>query len=190
MFIAGAAIQWLRDGLGLLAKASESEALARQVSDSGGVVLIPAFAGLGAPYWRSDVRGALLGLTRGTTRAHVARAALESLAFQSRDLVEAMAQDAGTRVKALQVDGGAVANDLLMQWQADLLGVPVRRPRVIESTALGAGLLAGLATGFWKSHRELDAARKVEREFQPRPDKAWREAEYARWKRAVATLLG
>ena len=189
VFVAGAAIQWLRDGLGLFARAADSEALAASVSDSGGVVMIPAFAGLGAPYWRADVRGALLGLTRGTTRAHVARAALESLAFQSRDLVEAMARDAGARVKALQVDGGAVANDLLMQWQADLLGVPVRRPRVIETTALGAGLLAGLATGFWRSHRELAAARTLEREFRPRQPRAWREREYARWKRAVATLL-
>lgn len=190
VFIAGAAIQWLRDGLGLFPRAADSEALARSVPDSGGVVMIPAFAGLGAPYWRADVRGALLGLTRGTTRAHVARAALESLAFQSRDLVEAMASDAGARVTALQVDGGAVANDLLMQWQADVLGIPVRRPRVIETTALGAGLLAGLATGFWSSHRELDSARAIEREFRPKETRAWREREYARWKQAVATLLG
>ncbi|MBI5167990.1 MAG: glycerol kinase GlpK [Candidatus Eisenbacteria bacterium] len=190
VFIAGAAIQWLRDGLGLFPRAADSEALARSVPDSGGVVMIPAFAGLGAPYWRADVRGALLGLTRGTTRAHVARAALESLAFQSRDLVEAMASDAGARVTALQVDGGAVANDLLMQWQTDVLGIPVRRPRVIETTALGAGLLAGLATGFWSSHRELDSARTIEREFRPKESRAWREREYARWKQAVATLLG
>lgn len=190
VFVAGAAIQWLRDGLGLLANAGESEGLAASVPDSGGVVLVPAFAGLGAPHWRSDVRGALLGLTRGTTRAHVVRAALESLAFQSRDLVEAMARDAGARVRALQVDGGVVANDWLMQYQADLLGVPVRRPRVIETTALGAGLLAGLATGFWKSHRELDHARRLEREFRPRRDARWRAGEVARWDRALATLLG
>ena len=189
VFVAGAALQWLRDGLGLLARASESEALARSVPDSGGVVMVPAFAGLGAPYWRPDVRGALLGLTRGTTRAHVVRAALESLAFQSRDLVEAMARDAGSRVRALQVDGGAVANDWLMQYQADVLGVPVRRPRVIETTALGAGLLAGLATGFWGSQRELDGARKLQREFRPRRDARWRAAEYARWTDAVGTLL-
>jgi len=190
VFVAGAAIQWLRDGLGLFARAAESETLARSVPDSGGVVLVPAFTGLGAPYWRADVRGALFGLTRGTTRAHVARAALESLAFQSRDLVEAMARDSGARVKALQVDGGAVANDLLMQYQADLLGVPVRRPRVIETTALGAGLLAGLAIGTWSSHRELDAARRIEREFRPKRDAAWRKREVARWRGAVATLLG
>ena len=190
VFVAGAAIQWLRDGLGILANASESEALARSVPDAGGVVLVPAFAGLGAPYWRADVRGALLGLTRGSTRAHVVRATLESLAFQSRDLVEAMARDAGARVKALQVDGGAVANDWLMQYQADLLGVPVRRPRVIETTALGAGLLAGLGAGVWRSPRELDSARTLEREFRPRRDARWRAMEWARWQGAMATLLG
>jgi glycerol kinase len=190
VFVGGAAIQWLRDGLGLLARAAESEAMARSVPDSGGVVLVPAFAGLGAPYWRADVRGALFGLTRGSTRAHVVRAALESLAFQSRDLAEAMAKDAGAHLRALQVDGGAVANDWLMQYQADLLGVPVRRPRVIETTALGAGLLAGLGSGFWRSPRELAAARSLEREFVPKRPAAWRAAEWARWRGAVGTLLG
>jgi glycerol kinase len=190
VFIAGAAIQWLRDGLGLVKRAAESEAMARAVEDTGGVVLVPALVGLGAPYWRPDVRGALFGITRGTTRAHVVRAALESLAFQSRDLVEAMARDAHRRVTRLRVDGGAAANDFLMQYQADLLGVPVERPRVVETTALGAGLLAGLGVGFWSSHRELDRARRVERVFRPRRPRAWREAEYARWKRAVAALLG
>ncbi len=189
VFIGGAAVQWLRDGLGLVAKASETEAIARSVPDSGGVVLVPAFAGLGAPYWRSDIRGALLGLTRGTTRAHVVRATLESMAFQSRDLVEAMARDAGARVRTLQVDGGAVANNWLMQYQADLLGIPVRRPRVIETTALGAGLLAGLGARLWRGHRELDAARRLEREFRPSRDSAWREREYGRWQAAVRTLL-
>ncbi len=190
VFIAGAAIQWLRDGLGLIARASETEALAKSVPDSAGVVLVPAFAGLGAPYWRADVRGALVGLTRGAGRAHVARAALESLAFQSRDLVEAMARDAGARVKALQVDGGAVANDWLMQYQADLLGVPVRRPRVIETTALGAGLLAGLGAGVWKNASELDHVRGLEREFRPARNAAWRRSEYARWQAAVRMVLG
>jgi glycerol kinase len=189
VFIAGAAIQWLRDGLGLMKGAPESEAMARSVEDAGGVVMVPAFVGLGAPYWRSDVRGGLLGLTRGTTRAHVVRAALESLAFQSRDLVEAMARDARRRVTRLRVDGGAAANDFLMQYQADLLGVPVERPRVVETTALGAGLLAGLGVGFWSSHREADRARQVERVFEPERPRAWREAEYARWKRAVGILL-
>ncbi len=189
VFIGGAAVQWLRDGLGLVKAASETEAIAQSVPDSGGVVLVPAFAGLGAPYWRSDVRGALLGLTRGTTSAHVVRATLESMAFQSRDLVEAMAQDAGARVRALQVDGGAVSNDWLMQYQADLLGVPVRRPRVIETTALGAGLLAGLGAGVWRAQRQLDAARRIEREFRPRRDATWRKREYGRWQTAVRTLL-
>jgi len=190
VFIAGAALQWLRDGLQILKRASDSEAMAKRVADSGGVVMVPAFVGLGAPYWRADVRGALLGLTRGTTREHVARAALESLAFQSRDLVEAMAKDAGRRVRTLKVDGGAAANDWLMQYQADVLGVPVERPQVIETTALGAGLLAGLGVGFWNSHRDLDRARKIEHRFKPRKARSWREAEYTRWKAAVTTLLG
>jgi len=190
VFIAGAAIQWLRDGLGLLQRAAESEAMARSVEDAGGVVMVPAFVGLGAPYWRPDARGALLGITRGTTRAHVVRAALESLAFQSRDLVEAMARDAHRRVTRLRVDGGAAANDFLMQYQADVLGIPVERPRVVETTALGAGLLAGLGVGFWSSHRDLDRVRQVERVFKPQRPRAWREAEYARWNRAVGMLLG
>ena len=190
VFVGGAAVQWLRDGLGLIANAAETETVARSVEDAGGVVLVPAFAGLGAPYWRADVRGALFGLTRGSTRAHVVRAALESMAFQSRDLAEAMQKDAGARLKALQVDGGAVANDWLMQYQADLLGVPVRRPRVIETTALGAGLLAGLGSGFWRSPRELMTARALDREFVPKRPAAWRAAEWARWRSAVSTLLG
>jgi glycerol kinase len=189
VFVAGAALQWLRDGLGLLARAADSEAMAKRVADSGGVVLVPAFVGLGAPYWRADVRGALLGLTRGTTKDHVARATLESLAFQSRDLVEAMARDAGGRVRSLRVDGGASANDWLMQYQADLLGIRVERPKVIETTALGAGLLAGLGVGLW-SPRDLKRVRKLERVFRPKKSKAWREAEYARWKAAVRVLLG
>jgi glycerol kinase len=190
VFVAGAAIQWLRDGLGILKSAAESEALAASVPDAGGVVLVPAFVGLGAPWWRPDVRGALFGLTRGTTRAHLARAALESLAFQSRDLVAAMERDARRRVRALRVDGGAAANDLLMQYQADLLGVPVERPRVLETTALGAALLAGLGTGFWESPRELERARQIERVFRPQRGRAWRAGEIARWRDAVTTLLG
>jgi glycerol kinase len=189
VFVAGAAVQWLRDGLRIIDRAADTERLARSVPDSGGVVLVPAFAGLGAPYWRADVRGALVGLTRGSTRAHIARATLESLAFQSRDLVEAMARDAGARVKALQVDGGAVANDWLMQYQSDLLGIPVRRPRIIETTALGAGLLAGLGAGVWRSPRELAGARALEREFRPRRDAKWRAAEWSRWRSAVEMLL-
>jgi glycerol kinase len=193
VFVAGAAIQWLRDGLGILLSAADSETLAALVPDSGGAVVVPAFAGLGAPYWRPEARGAILGLTRGTTRAHLARATLESLAFQSRDLIEAMGRDAraagATRLRALRVDGGATANDLLMQYQADLLGMPVLRPRVTETTALGAALLAGLATGFWSGPGELDRARAVERRFEPRRPKAWRESEYARWRAAVKAVL-
>ena len=204
VFIAGAAIQWLRDGLGILSRAAESEALAASVPDSGGVVMVPAFAGLGAPYWRPSARGALLGLTRGATRAHIARAALEAIAFQTRDLIEAVTRDlAGPaarlatrprrrrtpRLRALRVDGGAAANSLLMQIQSDLLDLPVERPRVIETTALGAALLAGLATGFWSSQSDLARSRAVERTFEPRQPRRWREAEYARWKAAVKAVL-
>jgi glycerol kinase len=159
------------------------------VPDSGGVVLVPAFVGLGAPYWRPEVRGALFGLTRGTTRAHVTRAALESLALQTRDVVLAMANDAGRRVRVLRVDGGASANDLLMQYQADVLGIPVERPRVIETTALGAALLAGLAVGLWASPSELERARRIEHRFTPKKPAAWRNREHARWRDAVARLL-
>ena len=195
VFMAGAAIQWLRDGLRLLKTAAASEAMAKSVPDAGGVVMVPAFVGLGAPYWRPDVRGALLGLTRGTTREHIVRATLESLAFQSRDLVTAMQADVGrrairSRMRVLRVDGGAAANDFLMQYQADLLGMRVERPKVIETTALGAAMLAGLATGFWKSHRDLDRARRIERVFRPQRTRKWREAEYAQWQDAVRTLIG
>jgi glycerol kinase len=189
VFIAGAAIQWLRDGLRILENAAASAPLAESVEDSGGVVLVPAFVGLGAPYWRPEVRGAILGLTRGVTRAHLTRAALESLAFQTRDVFDAMARDAGKRVTVLRVDGGAAANDFLMQYQADLLGVAVERPKVVETTALGAGLLAGLAVGVWRSPSELARIRAVDRVFKPKRSRAWRAAEYARWKQAVRTLL-
>jgi glycerol kinase len=189
VFIAGAVIQWLRDGLGIIARAAETEALARSVDDTGGVVLVPAFVGLGAPYWRPDVRGAIFGLTRGTTRAHLARAALESLALQTGELVAAMERDAHRKARTLRVDGGATANDFLMQYQADLLGVPVLRPAVIETTALGAGLLAGLAVGFWRSRRDADRARRIERVFKPKRTAAWRRAERARWSEAVGRLV-
>lgn len=190
VFVAGAAVQWLRDGLRIVEKAADTEAMAERVPDSGGVVVIPAFVGLGAPHWRSDVRGAIFGLTRGTTLDHVARATLESMAFQSADLVAAMERDAKRRAKLLRVDGGAAANDWLMQYQADVLGIPVERPKVIETTAFGAGLLAGLGVGLWKSHRDLERAIHIERTFEPKRPRAWREAERARWDAAMRTLLG
>jgi glycerol kinase len=188
VFIAGAAIQWLRDGLGLLRKAAESERLARSVGSSLGVYLVPAFVGLGAPYWDPDARGALLGLTRGVTRGHVVRAALEALAFQTRDVVEAMAGDAGDAISTLRVDGGAAANGFLMQFQADLLGVPVERPRVVETTAMGAAFLAGLGTGFWRSQADLARARRIDRRFRPRMSAESRDALYRGWQAAVARV--
>ena len=188
VFIAGAAIQWLRDGLGLIRKAAESERLARSVDSTLGVYLVPAFVGLGAPHWDAEARGALLGLTRGVTRAHVVRAALESLAFQTRDVVEAMAADAGEPLRALRVDGGAAANGFLMQFQADMLGVPVDRPRVVETTAMGAAFLAGLATGFWDSQADLARARRLDRRFRPRMKPDARDALYRGWREAVARV--
>jgi glycerol kinase len=188
VFIAGAAIQWLRDGIGLLARAAESEKHARSVDDSLGVYVVPAFVGLGAPYWDPEARGAVLGLTRGVTRAHLVRATLESLAFQTRDLMDAMAADAGAPLGELRVDGGAAANDFLMQFQADLLGVPVERPSLVETTAVGAAQLAGLAVGFWKSPRELAATRKKDRRFRPRMRADRREALYRGWQDAVSRV--
>jgi len=189
VFIAGAAIQWLRDGLRILDRAPDSEALARSVPDSGGTTLVPAFAGLGAPYWRPEARGLWCGLTRGTTRAHLARAALESIAFQSRDLVEAMKRESGARVRELRVDGGASLNGFLMQFQADLLGVPIRRPGLVETTALGAALLAGIGAGWWKRASDLRAVRGSGAVFRPRLGRAERERLYRRWGEAVAMLL-
>jgi glycerol kinase len=188
IFIAGAAIQWLRDGLGLIKKAAESERLAKRVDSTLGVYLVPAFVGLGAPYWDPDARGALVGLTRGVTRAHVVRAALESLAFQTRDVVDAMAADAGESLRALRVDGGAAANNFLMQFQADLLGVPVERPTVVETTAMGAAFLAGLGVGFWRSQADLARARRVDRRFRPRMRPEAREALHHGWQEAVARV--
>jgi len=185
VFIAGAAIQWLRDGLGLLKRAADSERLAKSVRSTDGVYLVPAFVGLGAPHWDPGARGALLGLTRGVTRAHVVRAALESLAYQTRGVVDAMAADAGEPLRALRVDGGAAANDFLMQFQADLLGVPIDRPRVVETTAMGAAFLAGLGTGFWRSQAELGRARQIERRFKPRMPTEERETLYRGWQDAV-----
>jgi glycerol kinase len=190
VFIAGAAIQWLRDGLGVIASAAESEALAREVADTGGVYFVPAFVGLGAPYWDAYARGTLVGLTRGTDRRHVARATLEAICFQSRDLLEAMAADSGIELHTLRADGGAAANDLLMQLQADLLGVPVQRPAVVETTALGAAYLAGLAVGYWENQAEVATQWRAEAQFQPRMDASDRDALYAGWQRAVERAKG
>jgi len=185
VFVAGAAVQWLRDGLGLIARAADSEAAARSVEDTGGVYLVPAFVGLGAPYWDERARGAMVGLTRGTTRAHVVRAALEAIAYQTRDVVECIGQDSGIALETLRVDGGACENDFLMQFQADMLGVPVHRPAVLEVTAKGAALLAGLGVGFWRDAREIEAQATGIRSFEPRMRPERREELYAGWKRAV-----
>jgi glycerol kinase len=189
VFVAGAAVQWLRDGLGLIERAADSEALARSVPDSQGVYLVPAFVGLGAPYWQPNARGALVGLSRGTTRAHVTRATLESIAYQTRDVVDAMAADGKrakgtTALKTLRVDGGASANDFLMQFQADILGVPVDRPKIVETTALGAAFLAGLGVGLW-SPRDLEPLRVADRVFKPKMRPAERERLYRGWRTAV-----
>jgi len=185
VFIGGAVVQWLRDGLEFFSSSSEIEKLAASVLDSGDVYVVPAFTGLGAPYWDPDARGTIVGLTRGTTKAHLARAALESIAFQSAELLEAMQKDAGEKLSELRVDGGAAANDLLMQFQADLLGVPVVRPKVLETTALGAAYLAGLTVDLWKSRDELASHWKAERRFEPRMSPSDREARMARWREAV-----
>ena len=185
VFIAGAVVQWLRDGLGIIATSAEVEELADSVPDAGGVLFVPAFVGLGAPYWDSSARGTILGLTRGTTKAHLARAAVDSMAYQSFDLLEAMQLDSGIQLKALKVDGGASRNSRLMQFQADLVGTRVRRPVVQETTALGAAYLAGLAVGFWSDQREIAANWALDREFVPsmQDDERYRLA--ATWKRAV-----
>jgi glycerol kinase len=185
VFVAGAVVQWLRDGLGLFARSDDVEALARQVDDSGDVFLVPGFVGLGAPYWDPDARGTIVGLTRGTTKAHIARAALESIAFQSADVLTAMQRDAHRPLTELRVDGGAAKNDLLMQFQADITGVPVVRPEVTETTALGAAYLAGLATGFWSGLQEISDLWRAERRFEPAMQASQRDELIARWHKAV-----
>lgn len=189
VFVAGAAVQWLRDDLGLIRSAAESETIARSVPDSGGVYVVPAFTGLGAPYWDPRARGAILGLTRGSGRAVLVRATLESIAYQTCDLVRAMAAE-GVELQALRVDGGASANDLLMQMQADLLGMPVERGQVAESTSLGAAFLAGLGCGLWTSTAELAKTWQLERQFRPQISADEREARYAGWQNAVARVRG
>ncbi|EPR44376.1 Glycerol kinase [Desulfovibrio sp. X2] len=185
IFIAGAVVQWLRDGLGIIGSAPEVEQLALSVPDNGGVFLVPAFAGLGAPHWDQYARGAMMGITRGVTKAHIARAALESIALQTLDIMDAMQKDAGVELKALRADGGATRNNLLMQFQADMLGVPVERPRVTETTALGAAYQAGLAVGFWKSEEEIERMWQLDRRFEPNMDADRRGQLIHDWKRAV-----
>ncbi len=186
IFIAGAIVQWLRDGLGIIKSSGEIEALAAQVPDTGGVFLVPALAGLGAPHWDAHARGLIIGLTRGTTRAHIARAALEGIAYQTAEVLHAMENDAGIKLKELRVDGGACVNNLLMQFQADLLGVPVVRPRVAETTALGAAYLAGLGVGFWKDQKEIATHWETDRHFLPVMKPAQRKQLRTGWSRALA----
>ncbi len=190
MFIAGAAVQWLRDGLGLLRKSGDVEALAATVPDSGGVVFVPAFVGLGAPYWDPYARGTILGIERGTTRGHLARAVLEAMSFQTLDVVEAMERDSGVELRELRVDGGAAVDDLLMQNQADVLGKRVRRPVVNETTALGAAYLAGLGVGFWKNQADVERNWALDREFQPKMKARDRQAAVTRWRQAVERSRG
>ena len=190
VFIAGAVVQWLRDGLGLIQSAAETAPLAASVPDTGGVYFVPAFVGLGAPYWDAYARGTIVGLTRGTGRAHIVRAALESIAYQTRDVVEAMQADSGLTLRTLRVDGGAARNDFLLQFQADVLGVPVQRPAVVETTALGAAYLAGLAVGFWPSREAIEEQWTVERTFEPQMPAKTRDALYAGWQRAVERARG
>lgn len=189
IFVAGSAIQWLRDGLRMLKNAQDSESYARRVESTGGVYVVPAFVGLGTPYWDSDVRGAVFGLTRGTSKEHFVRATLESLAYQTRDVLAAMEADSGIALQALRVDGGAVSNDFLMQFQSDVLGVNVERPAINETTSLGAAYLAGLAVGYWNSCEEIAAQWHMERSFAPAMEESRREALYEGWLKAVRAAM-
>lgn len=189
IFVAGAAVQWLRDELKVIANSAESEELAKQVESSEGVYVVPAFVGLGAPYWDMEARGAVFGLTRGSSRAHLVRAVLDSLAYQTRDVVRAMEDDSGIHLTHLRVDGGAVANNVLMQFQSDILGVPVERPEVTETTALGAAYLAGLATGFWPDRGQIAENWRIDREFAPRMEKKTRQDLYRGWQQAVKATM-
>jgi glycerol kinase len=188
--VTGAAVQWLRDQIGIIATTADIEPLAASVPDSGGACFVPAFSGLFAPYWRADARGAIVGLSRFHTKAHLARATLEAIAFQTRDVMDAMAKDSGVRPEVLKVDGGATVNDLLMQIQADVLGIPVVRPVVAETTALGAAYAAGLATGVWPDLESLRRHWQADRRWEPRWDADRREEAYGRWRRAVERSLG
>jgi glycerol kinase len=189
VFIAGAAVQWLRDSLGIIRTAGEVEALAASVSDNGGVYFVPAFAGLGSPHWDPYARGTIVGLTRGTGAAYIARAALESIAYQTADVLRAMEADAGISLRELRVDGGATQNDLLMQFQADVLGVRVVRPKVFETTALGAAYLAGLAVGYWKDAGEIAAQWQTDRIFEPLMPRAEAARLLAGWSRGLARAM-
>jgi glycerol kinase len=188
VFVAGAVVQWLRDSLGIIKASAEVEALAASVPDAGGVVFVPAFVGLGAPYWDSAARGAMFGMTRGTNKAHIARAALESIAFQSAEMLRAMEADTGIKLTELRVDGGATANNLLMQFQADILGVPVERPKVAETTALGAAYLAGLAVGYWKDIAEVGALWEKDQVFEPKMPTDEAAARLAAWSDAIGRV--
>ena len=185
IFVAGSSVQWLRDGLHMIEAASDSEWIAKKVPDTGGVYVVPAFVGLGAPYWDMQARGTIIGLTRGTKKAHIVRATLDSMAYQTRDVLSAMEQDSHIKLKALKVDGGACANNLLMQFQSDILGVPVERPKVIETTALGAAYLAGLAVGVWKDYSELTKKWVLDNRFTPVMEEAAKEKLYRGWQKAV-----
>ena len=189
IFVAGSVVQWLRDGLHMLDRASDSEAWAQRAEDNDGVYMVPAFTGLGAPYWQSDVRGAMFGLSRGTRKEHVIRAALESMAYQTRDVLDAMQADAGIELTELRADGGAIANDLLARFQADILGVPVERPQINETTALGAAYLAGLASGVWSDREEIAGLWALDARFEPGMEQAQRERLYAGWTRAVQATM-
>ena len=189
MFIAGAAVQWIRDGLRVITESADIEKLAGKVADTEGVYMVPAFVGLGAPYWDQYARGAIVGLTRGSTIEHIARATVDSMAYQTREVLEAMEADSGVKLTELKVDGGAVVNNDLMQFQADILGVAVERPQVSETTALGAAYLAGLAVGFWKDTNDVTNNWALDRRFEPQMDDAKREKLYAGWKKAVQRAL-
>ena len=188
VFVCGAAVQWLRDELNILEKSSDSEAMAEAVEDSCGLYVVPAFVGLGAPYWDPYARGAVMGITRGANKNHLVRATLESLAYQTNDLLEAMTEDLGSRLVSLKVDGGASANNFLMQFQADILGCRVERPVCIETTSLGASYLAGLATGYWRNKEDVLTNWQVDRVFEPHMEKNQREKLLRGWKKAVSRV--
>ena len=190
VFVAGSAVQWLRDGIGLISSASETEKLASSLSTNNGVYIVPAFVGLGTPYWDSNAKGAIFGLTRGTKKEHLARAVLESICYQSLDVLSAMEADSNIKIKSLRVDGGATANNFIMQFQSDLLGIPVERPIIKETTALGAAYLSGLATGYWESLAEIKTSRKIEKLFYPEIDQSTKKSYIKKWRTAVkATRL-